>query len=326
MAIKTPDSYFTDPKEKELALLVWEEGKHRLARGWWSAPTTIAYLAVEATPNVRILITASDWISYSRGEGEDEAIAEINAFFKKPPGYFDRDMCANVEHVYRAAYISIVLTPAGGFLAAGGYELISDPFLKEPLGRAIRAYQANNGTDAFLAVWRELSLFGIASHLPDSFKRNGSQFLYIDLKGWMMASDYWNALATDPKNYGSGAPEFDARAQLTKLKLGIQAIKGSLGAQKARPPAATAPVIDPADFGPDSPPTRAGAMLSQISKDRYGTFELWPLIWKYNQKTIGNNPNRVPAGTILKMKRKEKYTPDELKFARENWRNWAALN
>jgi len=326
MAIRSPDSYFTAPKEKELALLVWEEGTKRLARGWWSSPVTPAFLAIEATPNVRILLTASDWISYNRGEGEDDNIADINKFFGKPERYFDRDMCANVEHVYRAAYISIVLTPAASFLSAGAYEMVFDPFLKEPLGRAIRAYKANNGLDAFLAVWQQLSLFGIASHLPDSFKRNGSQFLYIDLKGWMMASDYWNALATDPDNYGPRAPEFDARAQINKLKLGIDAVKASLNAQAARAPLPTVPTIDPADFLPDTPPTKAGVMLSQISKERYGVFELWPLIWKYNQKAIGNNPNRVPAGTVLKIKKKEKYTPDELKFARENWKNWAAFN
>jgi hypothetical protein len=253
------------------------------------------------------------------GEGEREARARDL--------YFSQDACANVEHVFRAAYLSVVLTPAASFLAAGAYEMIFDPFIKEPLVRAKRAYDKNNGMDAFRAVWWELSSFGIASRLPDSFKRNGSQFLYIDLKGWMMAADYWDALATDPANYGPNAPVFDAKAQLNKLKLGIEAIKASFDAQKAK--AATPPEpapINPADFMPDTPPTKAGAMLSQISKDRYGTFELWPLIWKYNQKAIGNNPNKVPVGTVLKIKKKEKYTADELKFARENWKNWASFN
>lgn len=323
--VRTPDSYFTDPKEKELALLVWETGKKRLARGWTATPVTNAFLAIEKTPNVRILVTGSDWISLTRAEGQDWAIADVNHELGKPDGYFSREACANVEHVYRAAYLSVVLTPAASFLATGAYEMVFDPFIKEPLVRAKRAYDANDGVGAFLAVWRQLTIFGIAPHLPDSFKRNGSQFLYIDLKGWMMAADYWAALATDPDHYGAGAPEFDAMAQIQKLKLGIRAVTASFDAQKARTAPAEAP-INPADFMPDTSPTKAGAMLSQISKERYGVFELWPLIWKYNSKAIGNNPNRVPVGTVLKIKKKEKYTADELKFARENWKSWAALN
>jgi len=327
MGIRTPDSYFTDAKEKELALLVWDKGKQLLAQGWTATPVTKAFLAVEQTPNVRILVTASDWISTTRAEGQDWAIEDVNRELGKPDGYFSGTACANVEHVYRAAYLSVVLTPAASFLAAGAYELVVDPFIKEPLVRAKRAYDKNNGTDAFRAVWWELSAFGIASRLPESFKRNGSQFLYIDLKGWMMAADYWDALATDPDNYGARAPEFDAKAQLNKLKLGIRAINASFDAQKAKAPTLPeAAPINPADFMPDTLPTKAGAMLSQISKDRYGTFELWPLIWKYNYKAIGNNPNKVPVGTVLKIKKKEKYTPDELKFSKENWKNWASFN
>ena len=324
MGIRSVDSFFTDPKEKELALLVWAKGKHRLSQGWTATPVTNAFLAIEKTPNVRILVTASDWISQTRAEGQDWAIDDVNRELGKPEGYFSREACANVEHVYRAAYLSVVLTPAASFLAAGAYEMVVDPFLKEPIMRAKRAYDTKNGLDAFLAVWGQLSYFGIASRLPESFKRNGSQFLYIDLKGWMMAAEYWSALATDPKNYGPDAPEFDATEQIRKLKLGIQAVKASLDAQKARTAPPETP-LNPADFLPDTPPTKAGFMLSQLSKERYGTFELWPLIWKYNSKAIGNNPNRVPVGTVLKVKKPEKYTADELKFARENWRSWAAL-
>lgn len=325
MAIRTPDFFFTDPKEKELALLVWEKGKNLLSRGWTATPVTNGFLAIERTPNVRILVTASDWISQTRAEGQDWAIEDVNRLLDRPDGYFSREACANVEHVYRAAYISVVLTPAASFLAAGVYELVIDPFIKEPLMRAKRAYEANNGMDAFLAVWSQLTYFGIAAHLPESFKRNGSQFLYVDLKGWMMAAEYWSALVTDRANYGADAPEFDAKAQLQKLKLGINAVKASLDAQKARTASETSSQ-DAADFLPDTAPTKPGAMLSQIAKERYGQFELWPLIWKYNQKAIGNNPNRVPIGTVLKIKKKERYTADELKFARENWKKWPTMH
>lgn len=327
MSLRTPDSYFADPKEKELALLVWDMGRRKLSEGWTSTPgITTAFLAAEKTPNVRILVTASDWISYTRAEGQDWAIADVNRELGKPDGYFGRDACANVEHVYRAAYLSVVLTPAASFLAAGAYELVFDPFIKEPIVRAKRAYDTNEGLSAFAAVWRELSAFGIA--LPESFKRNGSQFAYIDMKGWMMAADYWNALALDPENYGGNAPVFDAQAQIRKLKIGIGAFKASCNSCRAGPPPSQQPQapINPADFMPDYPVTKAGAMLSAISMERYGSFQFWPLIWKYNQQIIGNNPNKVPATCTLKIKKKEKFTASEVEWAKQNWNNWRSFN
>ncbi len=168
----------------------------------------------------------------------------------------------------------MVLTPDASFLAASAYELIFDPFIKEPIVRAAKACEVDRGMHAFFAVWHQLSMFGIASQLHDSFRRNGSQFIYIDLKGWMMAVDDSNAMATDPADYGH-AQKFDAREQFRKLKLGIESVKSSFVAQKAsaNAPREEAP-MRPEDFLPDTPPTKAGAMLAQISKERYGTFEL----------------------------------------------------
>jgi len=34
----------------------------------------------------------------------------------------------------------------------------------------------------------------------------------------------------------------------------------------------------------------------------------------------------VPVGTVLKTKKKERYTSDELEFARENWKKWPTFH
>ncbi len=49
------------------------------------------------------------------------------------------------------------------------------------------------------------------------------------------------------------------------------------------------------------------------------------MIWKYDYKAIGNNPNKVPVGTVLKTQKREQYAADEVKFARENWTKWKSF-
>lgn len=90
----------------------------------------------------------------------------------------------------------------------------------------------------------------------------------------------------------------------------------------APPPAPTPPVVANNDFEPDYPVTKTGLMLSNVSKERYGTFELWPLIYDDNRALMANGPNKVPVGKTLKIRKKEKYTPAEFTHAKKNWQNW----
>ncbi len=74
-------------------------GAQRLARGWTATPATSAFLAAERTPNVCILVTASEWISRTRAEGQDCAIEDANRELGRPEDYFSATACASVEHV-----------------------------------------------------------------------------------------------------------------------------------------------------------------------------------------------------------------------------------
>lgn len=86
----------------------------------------------------------------------------------------------------------------------------------------------------------------------------------------------------------------------------------------------TDPMVVPDDFLADYNVTGAGVMLSQISMDRYGTYHLWPLIWDENRAQIGSNPNRVPVGITLKIRKKEKYTAAQIEDAKQRSPKWAS--
>lgn len=69
----------------------------------------------------------------------------------------------------------------------------------------------------------------------------------------------------------------------------------------------------------------SGTMLSKVADARYGNVHLWPLIWDYNRKLIGENPNRVPINVTLRIKKPEKYSKAEIANAKSRsptWRNY----
>jgi hypothetical protein len=90
-------------------------------------------------------------------------------------------------------------------------------------------------------------------------------------------------------------------------------------------PSPNPPLAPPAetDFLPDVPVTSPGLMLSKVSLDCYGTYHLWPLIWDENRALIGSNPNRVPVGITLKIRKKEKYTAAQIEDAQRRSPKWA---
>jgi len=68
-----------------------------------------------------------------------------------------------------------------------------------------------------------------------------------------------------------------------------------------------------------------GTMLSKVADARYGNMLLWPLIWDYNRKVVGENPNRVPSNVTLRVRKQEKYSGAEIANARSRsgtWRNY----
>jgi hypothetical protein len=95
--------------------------------------------------------------------------------------------------------------------------------------------------------------------------------------------------------------------------------------------------------GPHSPPQRMifedilvtgghpvtighGKSLSAIAGEQYRDVRLWPLIWDLNHVKIGDNPNLVRQGLVLKLLPLSDYSPAEIADAHKRsatWRNYA---
>ena len=65
------------------------------------------------------------------------------------------------------------------------------------------------------------------------------------------------------------------------------------------------------------------ASVSKVSLARYGTYHLWPLIWDENRTAIGSNPNKVPVGLRLKIRKKERYSAAQIDDAKQRSPHWA---
>jgi hypothetical protein len=68
-----------------------------------------------------------------------------------------------------------------------------------------------------------------------------------------------------------------------------------------------------------------GSTLSDIAKERYGNWELWPLIYDANQGTIGSNPNLIEPGQILLVAPLSQYTAEQIADAKRRaptWKNY----
>jgi hypothetical protein len=78
-----------------------------------------------------------------------------------------------------------------------------------------------------------------------------------------------------------------------------------------------------ADYLPfEEVPMTGGFMLSALSMRRYQTYHMWPLIWDENREVIGDNPNKVPPGVKLMLRKREKYTGPQIEDARRRSLNW----
>ncbi len=318
--MRSVEVHFSDPKERELALLVWRKGQDQLGKYEVRSGSGITkvFLANATLPNEKIMILASDWISVERGDGEEGSTEHVCATLDRPAKYFDANQIANVEHAYRAAFLSITLSPAVSFLAAGAWELISDPLFKEPAMRAYNASQGLEGAEFYKALARSLSKsYGLAK-LKESYLRNGQQFFGADLTGWMMGADLWDEFASTGGQGGKTFTVEDARLAELRQQNGLKALN-QLGSGSASP---TPP---PAAAGDTWPVTKRGTMLSEIAGIRYSDVTLWPLIWDNNRSIIGDNPNIVPVGITLKIRKKEEYSAQQIREAKgrsPSWRNY----
>ena len=68
---------------------------------------------------------------------------------------------------------------------------------------------------------------------------------------------------------------------------------------------------------------KPGQSLSALSKQLYGTFEYWPLLWDLNPQAVRNgNPNRTIPGAIVKYLPLTAYKPAQLADAKKRFPTW----
>lgn len=309
-----PGSYFTDRKARELAELVWSLAEQRMAQGTLASAASEPVLRLHTTYDAKRCVYASDWITDQRGDGEEAGMEAVNAAFGKPASYFDPTTIGDVEHFYRAAFLSIGVTPFISAAGIAGWDLAFDPILKEPIKQAILAY---NDTDSLLSAMN--TFFKLMPKFAERYPSNIAQFTGPDFQGWKFGLELIVIVISSNKN-----------TELLKLQQTVAAYK-AMSAPKPPSPKMPEPPLapllpdNPGDFQPPYPVRAKGVMLSQISMERHQTYHLWPLIWDDNYSKIGDNPNQVPINISLKIRKKEKFTKDQVTDAHKRsptWRNY----
>lgn len=152
----------------------------------------------------------------------------------------------------------------------------------------------------------------------------------VDGKNLCIAlAKFWNVIvrAGTDLQYADAANVFESGyIQAYPSGRVIQFAKGSskfMVIALATPKATPAPPAAAAnDYQADYPVNKAGIMLSNVSNERYKTFEYWPLIYDDNRAQLPNGPNKVPLNIKLKIRKPEKFTAAELAHARKHWKNW----
>ena len=121
---------------------------------------------------------------------------------------------------------------------------------------------------------------------------------------------------------------FDPKKSTEQLKAEYEAF--SKDHDSGPPPVNPSPVGPPPSNNDYMPffevPMTGGFMLSSLSMKMYNTFHMWPLICDENREVIGSNPNRVPPGVKLMLKKRERYTPSQVSEAHGRSLNWRAYN
>ena len=311
-----PGSYFSGI-EGELVNLVWAKAGAAMAIGTSAlrsplVHTTFAVTAMHAEQ--RQLVYASDLITSVRGDGESGSGPAVNQEFGKPEGYFSDEQIGNVEHFYRAAFLSAFFSPLVSAPLSAGWELVVDPLVKHPVLAAIDAHA--RGESIIAAIRR-----GLADGLG-SYSHNWRQVSGPNEKGIRYGTSLLPGLnpgevLNDQKRL------LDQLASALRAERQIRTNPPPPPAVAPAPPAAPAAPGRPDDYLPDWEVKAAGEMLSKVSLARYGTYHLWPLIWDENRAAIGSNPNKVPVGLRLKIRKKERYSTAQIDDAKKRSPNWA---
>ncbi|MCW5963731.1 MAG: hypothetical protein KIT83_06820 [Bryobacterales bacterium] len=283
-----PTRYFADPVERELAEETWKVAANpdRDPAYTWYPPHEQMKL-VATSDFERRVITARNWITAMR----DQELYYGNGKkgIDNVKGYYQyvhkRDIAINNTQIANVEhfYTNAMITLFGGDF----YILL------------------NGGTLVYEVVLQPLAV--MVGNLSLA-------------KGWNNLKNNWKQLVGPDKDGATFALQGKRYAQID-----IQQFFNT--DPELRPPSPTRPPVQkpepPPAAGPKTVPVRPGHSLSAISKELYGTFEYWPLLWDLNPKAVRNgNPNRIIVGSTLQYKPLSAYTPAQLADAKKRFPTW----
>jgi hypothetical protein len=285
--MRDPQSFFTDPIERELAAETWKVGGNPNTDRFfeWYLPHEILAYAVES-PFQKQVITARNWITGMRDQSEpwgSNGIERVKSYFKS---MYNRDIpvynyhIANVEHFFTSALFVAIsgmfhVVPEAGIIY---YEVFLQPNLV-----AIGNMSLSKGLDNLKNNWKQLTG-------PD---RQGVVFMLMNSNFSLI--DIQHFLNVEP-----------------------------VIVPPSSKPVGKTPLPPPTINSNNTVQVKPGQCISSIANDIYKSRELWVLLWDLNKVQVPN-PNRVKPGMVLKWKPINEFTPAQIADAKRRaptWRNY----
>lgn len=300
-----PGTYFTDPKEKQLAEIVWRMSDDSKYTTEWKYGQH-AVLAYGLSLGKTRLWRARDWMTYLR-DGPGQGTAATNQFLKREFGVdlgLTDDHMANVEHFYVAA----ALTALGGAVVPGG--------LQENISTGIAAVYELAVQPIGVAVWWAADGQDVSPGRIGRFiAHNAQQLAGPDAAGARFGG-----------YYGSSQYVNEVLSQRITTALSREPERDPLP-DLGLPPPSKVPTFTRVKLQrycvvkEKDPKTGKRDTLSGISKRFYGTFDYWPIIFDANRDKI-QNPDLIEPGWRLKVPFLTDIDEAEKARARERHRNW----
>lgn len=299
-----PTTYFTDPKEKQLAGLIWRMSDDpRYTTEWKFAQHAV--LAYGLSLGKGRLWRARDWITYLR-DGPGQGTAATNQFMKREFGVdlgLTDDHMANVEHFYVAA----ALAALGGAVVpgsiqegvAGGVSVIYE-MVVQPVGVAM--WWAYDGQDVSL---RRIGRF----YAHNAQQAAGPDSAGAKFGGFYGSNQYLNEYLSQ-------------RLEAALTKEPERDPLPDLGLPPSKVPTFKQVKLDRyVVVKPRDPKTGKHDTLSGISKRIYGIFDYWPIIYDANRDQI-QDPNVIKPGWRLKVPFLSQLSEADKANARQRHKAW----
>jgi hypothetical protein len=122
------------------------------------------------------------------------------------------------------------------------------------------------------------------------------------------------------KDFVASAPNRNMMKELAKSEPDL--FKALRGSKSSFNPFAESLEAAPVDAGMKTIVVAVGDSLSTLAAKYYGTEEYWTLLWDANLNNVGPNPNRIAAGTQLRVPPLAAFTPAHLAEAKRRFPTW----